>query len=242
MKPNGVAIVSGGLDSVTLLHHLVEKMGAHPHVVSFDYGQRHKKELAYAQKAAMRFGLTWSLIDLGSVGKLLANSSSLVPGPEGTLPMAVPEGHYSDETMRLTVVPNRNMVMASIATSICIAEFGNWIAAGPHNGDAAVYPDCRPVFWHVLEDTIRTGNSGGFLQAGWEIKLPFIHWTKTDIAHEAKRLGVPVEETWSCYKGEEIHCGRCGTCVERLEALDEAKVDDKTPYADTTFWKKQVQF
>jgi 7-cyano-7-deazaguanine synthase len=238
---DGVVIVSGGMDSVTLVHHLVEKVGAHPHLLSFDYGQRHKKELGYAKLAAERFGLPWDLIDLSTVGTLLADSTALVAHDNDRPGIEVPEGHYSEDSMRQTVVPNRNMVMASIATSVCIAEKGKWIAAGPHNGDAAVYPDCRPVFWHVLEDTIRTGNTG-FLAAGWEIKLPFIHWSKTDIAHEAKRLNVPIELTWSCYKGEDIHCGRCGTCVERLEALHDARVDDKTPYADTTFWKKQVQF
>jgi 7-cyano-7-deazaguanine synthase len=237
MKPNGVAIVSGGLDSVTLLHHLVEKMGAQPHVVSFNYAQRHIKEINYAQLAAERFGLHWSLIDLIDVGNEMRTAESSLVNPE----LAVPEGHYSDDNMRQTVVPNRNMVMASIATSICIAEEGGWIAAGPHNGDAAVYPDCRPVFWKALEEAIRQGNAT-FLDPEWEIKLPFIHWTKTDIANEAKRLGVPIEQTWSCYKGGDIHCGRCGTCVERLEALHEAGVTDLTQYADTEFWVKQVQF
>jgi 7-cyano-7-deazaguanine synthase len=237
MKPNGVAIVSGGLDSVTLLHHLVEKMEARPHVISFNYAQRHVKELNYAHLAAERFSLHWSLIDLIDVGNEMRTAESSLVNPE----LAVPEGHYSNDNMRQTVVPNRNMVMASIATSICIAEEGGWIAAGPHNGDAAVYPDCRPVFWKALEEAIRQGNAT-FLDPEWEIKLPFIHWTKTDIAREAKRLGVPIEQTWSCYKGGNIHCGRCGTCVERLEALHEAGVTDLTQYADTEFWVKQVQF
>jgi len=232
--PRGVAIVSGGLDSVTMLHHLHEN-GATPQVLSFDYNQKHAKELGFAQLAAERLNLPWSLIDLSSVGELMAASgSSLVNNS-----VDVPEGHYADDTMKATVVPNRNMMMAAIATSVCIAQDGYWVAAGPHNGDAAIYPDCRPVFWHSLEDTIRIANKG-FLPHGWHFKLPFIYWSKNDIALEAKRLNVPVELTWSCYKGGTKHCGRCGTCVERLEAMNHAGINDPTPYEDAEFWKVQV--
>jgi 7-cyano-7-deazaguanine synthase len=234
MKLDGVAIVSGGLDSVTMLHHLRET-GARPQVLSFDYNQKHVKELNFAMLAAERLELPWSLIDLSSVGELLASASSSLVNDK----VAVPEGHYADDTMKATVVPNRNMIMASIAAGICIAQDGYWVAAGPHNGDAAIYPDCRPVFWHSLEDSIRIANKG-FLPHGWHFELPFIYWSKNDIALEAKRLKVPVELTWSCYKGGDKHCGRCGTCVERLEAMSHAGIDDPTEYEDTEFWKVQV--
>jgi 7-cyano-7-deazaguanine synthase len=232
----GVAIVSGGLDSVTMLHHLVEKMDTRPHVLTFNYAQRHVKEVQYAQEAANRFGLDWTMIDLIDFGHALRSSGSSLVNSD----VDVPEGHYAHDTMKATVVPNRNMIMASIAAGICIAEGGTYVAAAPHNGDAAIYPDCRPVFWHLLEDVIRRANEG-FVDISFRFQLPFIHWTKTDIAHEAKRLNVPVERTWSCYKGEEKHCGRCGTCVERLEALHDAKVIDKTEYEDAEFWKDQVK-
>jgi 7-cyano-7-deazaguanine synthase len=230
MNPHGVAIVSGGLDSVTMLHHLHEQ-GAKPHVLSFDYSQKHAKELGFAQLAAERLGLPWTLIDLSSVGELLSGASSSLVNDN----VPVPEGHYAADTMKATVVPNRNMMMTSIAAAVCIAQDGYWVAAGPHNGDAAIYPDCRPVFWHSLEDSIRRANEG-FLVVGWHLRLPFLYWSKDDIAREAKRLGVPVEQTWSCYKGGDKHCGRCGTCVERLEAMKLAGITDKTEYEDEGFW------
>ena len=230
----GVAIVSGGLDSVTMLYYLASK-SYRPHVVSFDYDQRHKKELEYAERHAGILGLDWTVIDLEDYGQSIHDSTSSLVNPD----VAVPEGHYAAETMKATVVPNRNMVMTSIATGICISEGGTYVAAAPHNGDAAIYPDCRPVFWRVLERTIRTANEG-FIDDKFFLLLPFLYKSKTDIALEAKRLEVPVHLTWSCYAGRDIHCGRCGTCVERLEALHEAGVDDKTPYEDSEFWRTQV--
>jgi 7-cyano-7-deazaguanine synthase len=231
---DGVAIVSGGLDSITMLYHLMHN-NYRPDVVSFDYGQRHKKELQFAQMHAERFGLRWELIDLSYFGFAIENSGSSLVNPA----IAVPEGHYTHESMKQTVVPNRNMVMASIAAGICIARGGHYVAAAPHNGDAAIYPDCRPVFWHLLEDVVRNANAG-FIVQDWKFVLPFIHFTKTDVAWEAKRRDVPVHLTWSCYNGRDKHCGRCGTCVERLEALHEAKIDDQTEYEDSEFWKEQV--
>jgi 7-cyano-7-deazaguanine synthase len=229
---DGVAIVSGGLDSVTMLHHLVSK-GAEPWVLSFNYGQRHATELEYAQLAAERFNLSWTCIDITDVGQLLSidPTSSLV-----NRNVPVPEGHYSDETMRATVVPNRNMMMLSIATSVCIALRGQYVAAGPHNGDAAIYPDCRPGFFELLQEAIYSANQG-FLPKGWHFLTPFIYWTKSDIAQEAKRLQVPVELTWSCYLGGTYHCGRCGTCVERLEAMHRAGIEDPTRYMDENYWR-----
>jgi 7-cyano-7-deazaguanine synthase len=230
----GVAIVSGGLDSVTMLHYLARR-GYKPHVLSFEYGQRHIKELDFAGAAADRFDLQWTLIRLVDYGDAIRESnSSLV-----NMHVDVPEGHYAADTMKATVVPNRNMIMTSLATGVCIAEGGHYVAAAPHNGDAAIYPDCRPAFWNILGDTVRVANQG-FIADDWHFELPFIEVTKTVIAHIAAELKVPVHLTWSCYQGRDIHCGRCGTCVERLEALHAAQVDDKTPYEDPDFWKTQV--
>jgi 7-cyano-7-deazaguanine synthase len=127
----------------------------------------------------------------------------------------------------------------SSATGICIAIDGSYVAAAPHNGDAAIYPDCRPVFWHELTKAILVGNEG-FLHENWHLNLPFLNMSKTEIAEVAKSLQVPVENTWSCYEGNDVHCGRCGTCVERLEALHNAGIEDLTVYADSEFWKTQV--
>jgi 7-cyano-7-deazaguanine synthase len=233
-KNNGIAVVSGGLDSVTMLHYLVE-VGFKPDVISFDYGQRHKKELDFALQAADRLGLVWSLVDVTEYGQQLAESGSSLIDPTTD----VPEGHYAHETMRKTVVPNRNMIMASMATGICIARGGGYVAMGPHNGDAAIYPDCRPKFWRMLEGTLKVANEG-FLPLTFNLLLPFLNKSKADIAREAGRLEVPISLTWSCYNGREKHCGRCGTCVERLEALDAAGINDPTRYEDADYWRTQI--
>jgi 7-cyano-7-deazaguanine synthase len=233
-KNNGIAVVSGGLDSVTMLHYLID-VGFTPDVVSFDYGQRHSKELDFAQAAAERLRVPWSLVNMSEYGYLLAESgSSLVDSN-----VDVPEGHYAAESMKKTVVPNRNMIMASMATGICIARDGGYVAMGPHNGDAAIYPDCRPEFWKSLETSIKIGNRG-FLPTSFNLLLPFLNKSKADIASEAGRLGVPISLTWSCYNGREKHCGRCGTCVERLEALDAAGINDPTRYEDADYWRTQI--
>lgn len=224
-----VVLVSGGLDSVTLAHSLAVQGHRPLIVVSANYGQRHVRELDCAHKAAVRLGadqhhvlpLEWL------AGKL---RGSALTSPE----VAVPEGHYAEDTMRQTVVPNRNMILLSIAAGIAVAEQARCLALAVHAGDHFVYPDCRPAFIHQFEAALHSGNEG-FIRPEFTLNAPFLHWTKTDIAREAGRLGVPIAATWSCYKGGEIHCGRCGTCVERKEALREAGVEDPTEYADPTY-------
>ncbi len=151
--------------------------------------------------------------------------------------------HNSADNMAITVVPNRNMMMFSIAAAVAVNAKYRYVAAGMHAGDHYQYPDCRPIFMHSVLETLQWGNEG-FIRPNFEILVPFIHLSKDDIAAEAYRRGVPLELTWSCYRGNEIHCGRCGTCVERLEAIASVtkapKNWDKTQYADTEFWKEAV--
>jgi 7-cyano-7-deazaguanine synthase len=232
--PRGIAVVSGGLDSVTMLYDLLNR-GDEVEVLSFDYGQRHVKELTQARHFAQNLKLRHHTIHMIDYGQAVADSgSSLVD-----LNADIPEGSYDDENMKATVVPNRNMVMLSMAAGVAIASKAEYIATAVHAGDHAIYPDCRPSFIHRAEAAIKTGNEG-FIDPHFEIRTPYIYRTKTDIARRAKELKVPVELTWSCYKGGQTHCGRCGTCVERLEALHDAGVEDKTVYLDTNFWKTAV--
>jgi 7-cyano-7-deazaguanine synthase len=205
-----------------------------PDVVSFFYGQRHAKELKYAEQAARRFGARFDIVDISKIGLMYREASTLIAGGGD-----IPEGHYAHENMAQTVVPNRNMTMASIAVGVCVTREGSYVGLGPHNGDAAIYPDCRPAFWREMRHAVAIGNEG-FLPTHFDFYLPFLNLSKREIAVKAKTLGVPLDKTWSCYKGEEIHCGRCGTCVERLEAIDAAHLNDPTQYADTEFWKTQV--
>ena len=227
---NALAICSGGLDSVTLAYRLAaaEELAS---LLTFDYGQRHRKEIDHAARYARRLGVAHEVIDLSDVGRRIAGSAL-------TGDAEVPEGHYAAETMKITVVPNRNPLMLMAAFALAAGRGLQRVAAAMHGGDHFVYPDCRPAFMEAfqtmqdraLDDVARV-----------ELHVPFLHWSKAEIAAEAGRLGVPVAETWSCYKGEAVHCGRCGTCVERLEALAEAGVDDPTEYADTTYWREAVR-
>jgi 7-cyano-7-deazaguanine synthase len=234
VMPRGIAVVSGGLDSVTMLYDLLDH-GDDIEVLSFDYGQRHVKELTQARQIVQGLGLQHHTIHMIDYGQTVASSgSSLV-----NFSTIVPEGSYDGENMKATVVPNRNMVMLSMAAGVAIASKAHYVATAVHAGDHAIYPDCRPDFTRKLQAAIRSGNEG-FIDPNFIIWTPYIYNTKTDIARRAKELNVPVELTWSCYNGGKTHCGRCGTCVERLEALHDAGVEDKTVYLDTEFWKTAV--
>lgn len=230
MAPIAVTTLSGGLDSTTLAYKL-KAQGFTLSLLSFDYGQKHRKELTYAQMVADDLGSSHSIVNLSSLKYLVGTASSL------TSSVAVPEGHYSEDNMKSTVVPNRNAIMMAIAFSHASAIGAEIVAVGVHAGDHAQYADCRLEFidaFAKMESESLAGLHLPFLTA------PFLHSTKTDIAVMARELRVPVERTWSCYKGEENHCGRCGTCVERMEALHGAGILDKTVYQDDKYWKVAV--
>jgi 7-cyano-7-deazaguanine synthase len=224
----GVAIVSGGMDSVTLAHWLTKEydmLEGDLHLLAFNYGQRHKKELVFARQCSFDVGARFDIIDLHELSSLLAQSgSSLV---DTATP--VPDGHYAEESMKITVVPNRNAIMLSIASGVAVAEKAAWVATGVHAGDHFIYPDCRPMFIDTLSLATNIGNEG-FVDESFHIKAPFIQKTKADIASVGDSLDVDWTATWSCYKGHIIHCGTCGTCTERREAFSLAGVVDPTEY------------
>ncbi len=220
-----LAIVSGGIDSVTLAYKLAHEnqLGG---LLSFDYGQRHKKELQFAAHTATKLGSPHHLIDLTSITKHLKGSAL-------TDDVEVPDGHYAAESMKQTVVPNRNAIMLAVAFGVAPAHDLDAVGMAIHAGDHFIYPDCRPDFANLFEQMEQKA-----LDGFWKIKLltPFIGMSKGDIVRQAEVLGVPLAQTWSCYKGGAIHCGRCGTCVERREAFHLAEVEDPTKYADQNFW------
>jgi 7-cyano-7-deazaguanine synthase len=248
--PKIVPIVSGGLDSVTMLYKLVDDGYTVDTVVSFNYGQRHKKELDFAARHAQALSADHVIIDLFKSGltDILAGSTSSLTNPD----VDVPEGHYAEENMKATVVPNRNMIMLSIACGIAVAQNAHGIATAVHAGDHFIYPDCRPDFMYLLNGAMCEGNRGfGTIPADDPmclqtifIRTPFLNKTKADIALAAIEHNVPFDQTWSCYKGGDIHCGKCGTCVERLEAIETAYASlqmenhDETEYEDTNYWRK----
>jgi 7-cyano-7-deazaguanine synthase len=217
-----VAAVSGGLDSTTMAYSL-RAQGYSLVSISFDYGQRHRKELAFAEQMAADLDAPWTLIDLHAAGVTNILTGSALTDDTVT----VPDGHYADESMKITVVPNRNAIMLSIACALAVTREASAVAFGAHTGDHFIYPDCRPEFVRAFDAMVNIAVEG---LARIEILAPFLSMTKTDIVRLGDELKVPFERTWSCYKGGARHCGTCGTCVERREAFTQAHVMDPTLY------------
>jgi 7-cyano-7-deazaguanine synthase len=216
-----VAIVSGGMDSVTLAY-LLDSEGHELHLLSVDYGQRHKKEIEYARRCAERLGASFDVADVSNIGRLLSGSAL-------TENIEVPHGHYAAENMAVTVVPNRNAIMLSIAYGVAVAQEAVLVACAMHAGDHYVYPDCRPRFVDAF-DAMQRQAVEGFGDPDLRMHAPFIHKMKAEIVEIGTSLKVPYEDTWSCYEGGEIHCGLCGTCNERKEAFQLANMPDPTRY------------
>jgi 7-cyano-7-deazaguanine synthase len=216
-----VVLCSGGMDSVAALywaqvHHVVAA------VISFDYGSKHNpRELPFAAAAAARLGLRHEVVKLDFVNRLFT-SDLLTSGG------VIPDGHYEAANMKQTVVPFRNPIMLSIATGFAESVEAEGLVIAAHGGDHAIYPDCREEFMQAMGDAMRLGT-----YARIQLLRPFITLTKAQIAAEGVRLGVDFAQTWSCYKGEAVHCGTCGTCVERREAFIHAGVPDPTAYVST---------
>lgn len=218
-------ICSGGLDSITLAYKTA-KQRTLTRLISFDYGQRHKKELKCAAHHARALGVPHHIIDISAVGAALTGSAL-------TDDVTVPDGHYAENSMKITIVPNRNAIMLTIAYGIASANKDDAVATAVHGGDHFIYPDCRPGFIKAFAAMQNEALAG---VSNIELYTPFLDKTKADIVAEGTRLGVPFIETWSCYKGGKIHCGRCGTCVERQEAFNIAGITDPTGYEDSDFW------
>jgi 7-cyano-7-deazaguanine synthase len=219
---SAVILLSGGMDSTTLLYKARDE-GIHCHAIGFDYGQKHLKEVAAAQEIARRLDVGYKLINLTSLhDSFLMHAASSQTNPD----IDVPHGHYADDNMKVTVVPNRNMIMLSIAASYAITIGADAVGYAAHAGDHAVYPDCRPVFIWGMSIALEHCH----FSPGITLYTPFRDIGKHDIAVKGQELQVPWELTWSCYEGSDVHCGSCGTCVERKEAFHLSGIPDKTPY------------
>lgn len=215
---DSLIVVSGGMDSTTMLYEYADRIAL---AVTFNYGSNHNaREIECARYNCARLGIELVVIDLPFIGQLF--DSSLLSGAE-----AIPEGNYDDENMRSTVVPFRNGIMLAVAAGLAESRGLHHLMMANHGGDHAIYPDCRSGFVDAMSRAIAEGT-----YAGITIEAPYTNITKTDIARRGAAIGVDYAHTYSCYKGGERHCGRCGTCTERRQAFAEAGVPDPTDYAD----------
>ena len=206
------------MDSITLLHERKDTIAL---AVSFDYGSNHNaREIPFARLHCQRLGIRHVVIPLAFMQQYF--KSSLLEGAD-----AIPDGHYADSNMKSIVVPFRNGIMLSIAVGIAESNSLRRVLIANHGGDHAIYPDCRPEFITAIDAAAKAGT-----YVDVAIEAPYTNISKTDIARRGKSLAIDYSETWSCYKGGQVHCGTCGTCVERKEALREAGIADPTVYLD----------
>mgnify|MGYP002269876029 FL=1 len=204
------------MDSITMLYEYKERIALG---ISFDYGSNHNaREIPFAAMHCERLGIKHIVINLGFMHQYF--KSSLLEGAE-----AIPEGNYDEENMKSTVVPFRNGIMLSIAAGVAESNGLKYVMMANHGGDHTIYPDCRPEFVSAMSEATRLGTYPGI-----EVLAPYTDITKSDIARHGKALGIDYAETWSCYKRGEHHCGKCGTCRERIEALADAGIEDHTVY------------
>lgn len=217
MNEKAVIIYSGGMDSFTVLHKAIAS-GLTPVALSFDYGQRHKKELLYASAVSKALSIEHKIVDITAINQLIGGSSL-------TDDLAVPEGHYAEPSMKSTVVPNRNMILLSLAIAYAVSLDANKVYYGAHSGDHAIYPDCRPEFVEKMNEVSKIANYEAV-----EICTPYLHHSKGEILADGIKMGLDYRQTWTCYNGREKACGKCGACQERLEAFEQNKVKDPLCY------------
>jgi len=218
-KEKAVIILSGGMDSTTLLYDIIEQ-GYEVFPLCFNYGQKHIKELEYANATCNKVNIPLKLIDLSIL-------NDVAPSALTRKEIDIPEGHYEEDNMKATVVPNRNMVMLSIASAYAISIGATKLFYGAHAGDHVIYPDCRKEFIDAMKKSIWLCDWGNLT-----LEAPYVNIDKGDIAIKGKELKVDYSKTWTCYKGKEKACGKCGACQERLEAFDKAKIKDPIEYME----------
>jgi len=212
-----VVIYSGGMDSFTVLNRALYD-GKEVFALTFDYGQRHVKEIEYASSVCHSLNVSHKVIDISAINQLLAGSSL-------TDNIDIPEGHYEAESMKSTVVPNRNMILLSLAVGYAVSVGASQVYYGAHSGDHAIYPDCRPEFVMKMNEVCKIANYESV-----EIFSPYLTVTKSDILTDGLKMGLKYDNTWTCYNGREKACGQCGACQERLEAFRDNKVTDPLNY------------
>ncbi|ADZ91503.1 7-cyano-7-deazaguanine synthase QueC [Marinomonas mediterranea] len=217
MTNKAVVVYSGGMDSFTVLNKAI-KDGKDVYALSFNYGQRHSKELIVAAKVCQDLNIPHKVVNISAINELMAGSSL-------TDEIEIPEGHYAEESMKSTVVPNRNMVLLSMAIAYAVSLEAPEVYYGAHSGDHHIYPDCRPAFVNAMNDVSKIANYQSV-----EIVTPYLSNSKGDILEDGLTMGLNYANTWTCYNGREKACGKCGACTERLEAFSEQNTTDPLAY------------
>ncbi|MTI14375.1 7-cyano-7-deazaguanine synthase QueC [Sansalvadorimonas verongulae] len=213
-----VVIYSGGMDSFTVLHKAHEK-GYELYALSFNYGQRHSKELEYAANVCNELGIPHKVVDITAINDLVGGSALTSDDIE------VPEGHYEEDSMKATVVPNRNMILLSLATGYALSIGAGKVFYGAHSGDHTIYPDCRPEFVEAVNEVTRI--------CDWQpvtVEAPYLYASKIEILKDGLSMGLDYGQSWTCYNGREKACGKCGSCKERLEAFQLNNAIDPLAY------------
>lgn len=217
MSEKAVVIYSGGMDSFTVLNQAIAE-GYQVYPLTFNYGQRHLKELDFAKAVCDELSVKHKVVDISSINTLLAGSSL-------TDDIEIPEGHYEEDSMKSTVVPNRNMILLSLAVGYAVSIGAKKVFYGAHSGDHAIYPDCRPEFVEKMKAVCAIADYQPV-----DIETPFLNNSKIEILTHGLKMGLDYAKTWTCYNGREKACGQCGACQERLEAFEKNGLTDPLPY------------
>ena len=213
-----IVVYSGGLDSFTLLNEAI-RSGKEVSTLSFNYGQKHSKELNYVEKFCSKEAIDSKIVDVSSIKELFQGSSL-------TDEVDIPKGHYEDDSMKSTVVPNRNMILIALALGYAVTKEAEEVWFGAHSGDHAIYPDCRPEFVEKMDAVARIANYSPIA-----VKAPYIAMSKTEILAIGLNMQLDYGLTWTCYEGKELACGICGACHERLESFAANNVIDPIKYS-----------
>ena len=213
-----IVVYSGGLDSFTLLNEAI-RSGKDVSALSFDYGQKHNKELHFVEKFCAQESIDSKIVDVSSIKELFQGSSLMDE-------IDIPKGHYEDDSMKSTVVPNRNMILISLALGYAVTKEAEEVWFGAHAGDHAIYPDCRPEFVEKMDAVARIANYSPIA-----VKAPYIAMSKTEILAIGLNMQLDYGLTWTCYEGKELACGSCGACHERLESFAANNVIDPIKYS-----------
>lgn len=216
-KKRAVVIYSGGMDSFTVLHRAIRE-GYEVFALSFHYGQRHHRELDAAAAVCSELGISHKIVDIRAINTLLAGSSL-------TDDIDVPSADYAESNMKSTVVPNRNMILLSLAIGYAVSMEAQDVFYGAHAGDHDIYPDCRPEFVEKMNSVSQIANYEPVT-----IHSPYLHFSKAEILKEGLDQGLDYSNTWTCYNGREKACGECSACRERLGAFAANNATDPIAY------------